>query len=130
MIRSMHTDQSNHDPAQLLLSCGSPLFGNPSMGAWLNYGLGSEYENLPGYVVLLSNSGKGVDAGQLCGAVAFAIQLSRRNFPQQRRPILHLANPPGVSKRHSFSGCKRLRNSIKNACNKSVTMRSPPALQL
>jgi len=63
LIRSMHCDQSNHDPAQLLMSCGTPLFGNPSMGSWVTYGLGTESRDMPGYVVLLSNSGKGVDAG-------------------------------------------------------------------
>ena len=42
LIRSMHCEQSNHDPAQLLLHCGTPLFGNPSMGSWVNYGLGSD----------------------------------------------------------------------------------------
>ena len=97
MIRSMHTDQSNHDPAQLLLSCGSPLFGNPSMGAWLNYGLGSEYENLPGYVVLLSNSGKGVDAGTALWGSGFLPSNYRGvTFRSSGDPILHLTNPPGV----------------------------------
>src|SRR4051812_33383815 len=52
LIRSMHTDAFNHHPGQLLMNCGSPTFGRPSMGAWLNYGLGSESKNLPGYVVL------------------------------------------------------------------------------
>lgn len=98
MIRSMHTDQSNHDPAQLLLSCGSPLFGNPSMGAWLNYGLGSEYENLPGYVVLLSNSGKGVDAGTALWGSGFLPSNYRGvTFRSSGDPILHLTNPRGVS---------------------------------
>ncbi len=99
MIRSMHTDQSNHDPAQLLLSCGSPLFGNPSMGAWLNYGLGSEYENLPGYVVLLSNSGKGVDAGTALWGSGFLPSNYRGvTFRSSGDPILHLNNPVGVSR--------------------------------
>ena len=97
MIRSMHTDQSNHDPAQLLLSCGTPLFGNPSMGSWLNYGLGSECENLPGYVVLLSNSGKGVDAGTALWGSGFLPSNYRCvTFRSSGDPILHLANPVGV----------------------------------
>ena len=107
MIRSMHTDQSNHDPAQLLLSCGSPLFGNPSMGAWLNYGLGSEYENLPGYVVLLSNSGKGVDAGTALWGSGFLPSNYRGvTFRSSGDPILHLANPVGVG---AASQAARLR---------------------
>jgi hypothetical protein len=55
VIRSMHTDQFNHAPAQLLLYTGSPRQGRPSMGAWVTYGLGSESQNLPGFVVLISS---------------------------------------------------------------------------
>src|SRR6185436_10636467 len=47
LIRSMHTDQFNHHPGQLMMNTGSPLFGRPSMGSWLNYGLGAESQNLP-----------------------------------------------------------------------------------
>ena len=57
MIRSMHTEQFNHHPGQLLLSCGRASFGLPTIGSWLTYGLGSESENLPGYVVLTSGRG-------------------------------------------------------------------------
>ena len=52
LIRSMHTDQFNHHPGQLMMNTGSPLFGRPSMGSWLAYGLGSASKNLPSYVVL------------------------------------------------------------------------------
>ena len=55
VIRSMNTDQFNHAPAELLLYTGSPRSGRPSMGAWATYGLGSENENLPGFVVLISS---------------------------------------------------------------------------
>src|SRR5262245_36080217 len=55
VIRSMHTDQFNHAPAELLLYTGSPRSGRPSMGAWVTYGLGTENENLPGFVVLISS---------------------------------------------------------------------------
>src|SRR5262245_43561089 len=61
LIRSMHCEQSNHDPAQLLLHCGTPLFGNPSIGAWVNYGLGSACQNMPGYLVLISHDGRGLE---------------------------------------------------------------------
>ena len=57
LIRSMHTDQFNHHPGQLLMQCGRATFGLPTMGAWLNYGLGSESANLPGYVVLTAGRG-------------------------------------------------------------------------
>jgi hypothetical protein len=54
LVRSAHTDSFNHAPAELLAAAGSQVVGRPSIGAWLNYGLGSETENLPGYVVLSS----------------------------------------------------------------------------
>ena len=54
LVRSMHTDALNHHPAQLMLNSGVPRFGRPSMGAWLNYGLGSDSEHLPGFVVMTS----------------------------------------------------------------------------
>ncbi|MFO1002632.1 MAG: DUF1501 domain-containing protein [Planctomycetaceae bacterium] len=57
MIRSLHSEQFNHHPGQLLLSCGRASFGLPTMGSWLTYGLGTESQNLPGYVVLTSGRG-------------------------------------------------------------------------
>ncbi len=58
LIRSMTTDAINHDPAHMFMNTGSQIAGRPSMGAWVTYGLGSESENLPGFVVLVS-TGKG-----------------------------------------------------------------------
>src|SRR5436305_13929383 len=55
VIKSMHTDQFNHAPAELLVYTGSARSGRPSMGSWVTYGLGSENENLPGFVVLISS---------------------------------------------------------------------------
>src|SRR3990172_684320 len=52
VIRSLHTDRPNHEPSLFRLNCGNPLPGHPSMGSWLTYGLGSENQNLPGFVVL------------------------------------------------------------------------------
>lgn len=98
LIRSMHCEQSNHDPAQLLLNCGSPLFGNPSFGSWVTYGLGSECRDMPGYVVLLSNSGKGVDAGSALWGSGFMPSTYRGvTFRSAGDPVLHLASPPGIS---------------------------------
>src|SRR5262249_44933634 len=61
-IKSMFTDQFNHAPAELLLFTGSPQFGRPSMGTWVTYGIGSESQNLPGFIVLVS-SGVNPSAG-------------------------------------------------------------------
>jgi hypothetical protein len=98
LIRSMYTHTSNHDPGQLVLNCGTTMFGHPSFGSWVTYGLGSESQDLPGYVVLLSNSGKGVDGGTALWSNGFLPSAYRGvTFRSQGDPILHLSNPPGVS---------------------------------
>jgi len=98
MIRSLHTDTSNHDPGQLLMQCGIPRFGAPGMGAWVTYGLGSESQNLPGFVVLLSNNGPGDLAGTALWDNAFLPAAYRGvTIRSSGEPILHLANPDGVT---------------------------------
>ncbi len=99
MLRAVHTDVSNHHPAQLLMNCGTILFGHPSMGAWLTYGLGSDADDLPGFVVLLSNSGHGVDGGTSLWTNGFLPAKHRGvTFRSQGTPILHLSNPEGLSR--------------------------------
>lgn len=98
MVRSMFTTTSNHDPGQLLLQCGTVLFGHPCMGSWVTWGLGSESQNLPGFVVLLSSSGEGVDAGTSLWSNGFLPSNYRGvTFRSQGDPILHLSSPQGVS---------------------------------
>jgi hypothetical protein len=77
MIRGMHTDQFNHHPGQLMMNCGSSMFGRPAMGAWLNYGLGSESKNLPGYVLTGANIRRHVKLVERFSAV----ELRRRAVP-------------------------------------------------
>ena len=97
MIRSMHTNVSNHHPGQLLMNCGVTMFGHPSLGSWTIYGLGSESENMPGFVVLLSNSGKGVDGGSSLWTSGFLPSSYRGvTFRSRGDAILHLSNPRGV----------------------------------
>jgi hypothetical protein len=97
MIRSMHTEAFNHHPGQLLMNCGTQLFGRPSMGAWLNYGLGSESKNLPGYVVL--TSGRGTSGGTSNWSSGFLPSTyAGVLFRNQGDPVLNLANPPGMSR--------------------------------
>lgn len=99
VIRSMHCDQSNHDPAQLLLLSGTPLFGNPSMGAWVNYGLGSESQDLPGYLVLLSDDGHGLEGAgsSLWGSGFMPSSYRGVSFRSSGDPILHLSRPAGIT---------------------------------
>ena len=96
LIRSMHTDQFNHHPGQLMMHCGVPLFGRPSMGAWVNYGLGSESKDLPGYVVL--NAGRGLSGGASLWSNGFLpSNYQGVVFRNQGDPVLNLSNPPGIT---------------------------------
>jgi len=99
MVHSMVTDISNHHPAQQLMNCGVPRFGHPSMGSWVTYGLGSEANDLPGFVVMLSDSGKGVDGGSSLWTNGFLPSNYRGvTFRGRGDPILHLSNPPGMDR--------------------------------
>jgi hypothetical protein len=100
MVRSLYTHVSNHDPGQLVFQCGVPQFGHPTMGSWVTYGLGSEARNLPGFVVLLSNSGKGVDAGTALWSNGYMPSVYRGTTlrTQGGDSILHLSSPPGVDR--------------------------------
>lgn len=98
LVRSMHTDAFNHHPGQLLLFTGSIQLGRPTMGAWALYGLGSESENLPGFVVLTSG------VGTSGGASNFSSGFMPSHFQgtllrNQGDPILYLSNPPGIDAR-------------------------------
>ena len=96
LIRSMHTDQFNHHPGQLMMQCGSATFGRPTMGAWINYGLGSLSQNLPGYVVL--TAGRGTSGGASLWSSGFLpSNFQGVLFRNQGDPVLNLSNPPGIT---------------------------------
>ncbi|MAG30848.1 MAG: sulfatase [Deltaproteobacteria bacterium] len=99
VIRSMHTDQFNHAPAQMLLFTGSPRFGRPSMGSWVTYGLGTENQDLPGFVVLVSSdkapsSGKSVWGSGFLPSVYQGVQCR-----SQGDPVLYLSDPSGMDRK-------------------------------
>jgi hypothetical protein len=95
VIRSMQTDAVNHAPAQILMNTGSQQFGRPSFGAWTTYGLGTDGQDLPGYVVLTSAKGTSGGASNYgCGFLP--TQYSGVPFRASGDPILYLSNPPGV----------------------------------
>lgn len=100
IIRSMHTDQINHDPAHTLFNTGSSQAGRPSMGSWMLYGLGQECDDLPGYVVLTS-VGKGGQAQPIAARQWSSGFLPSRfqgvQFQSQGAPVLYLNRPAGVS---------------------------------
>jgi len=96
LIRSMHTDQFNHHPGQLMMNCGTPLFGRPSIGSWLNYGLGSLSRDLPGYVVL--TAGRGLSGGATLWSSGFLpSHYAGVRFRTSGDPVLNLSNPPGIT---------------------------------
>ncbi len=109
LVRSMHTDQFNHHPGQLMMQCGRPTFGLPCMGSWITYGLGSESRNLPGYVVL--NSGRGNSAGSTIWQSGFLPSTySGVLFRNKGEPVLDLANPPGLPPELQREGLDALRD--------------------
>lgn len=97
-LKAMHTDQFNHAPAQLLMQTGGARLGRPSMGAWVTYGLGSENQDLPGFIVLLSG-GKAPDAGKSGYGSGFLPTVYQGvECRQKGEPVLYVSNPEGMSR--------------------------------
>ncbi len=97
IIKSMHTNQFNHAPAQILANTGSPLPGRPSMGSWVTYGLGSEADDLPAFVVLSTGGGTSGGAANWSNGFLPGIHAGVQ-FRSQGDPILFVSNPPGVTR--------------------------------
>ena len=99
VIRSMHTEAINHDPAITFFQTGSELAGRPSMGSWVTYGLGSDTENLPAFVVLISQ-GSGATGqplyDRLWGSGFLPSKYQGVKFRSLGDPVLYLSNPPGI----------------------------------
>ena len=102
LIRSVHTEAINHDPAITFFQTGSQLPGRPSMGAWIDYGLGSANQNLPAFVVLHSVASEGPGGQGLLARLWGAGFLPSRHQGVQFRshgdPVLYLSDPPGISR--------------------------------
>ncbi len=99
LVHSMHSDQFNHAPAELLIYTGSPRTGRPSIGSWLSYGLGSENDDLPAFVVLISsgvqpNGGKSSFGSGFLPSVYQGIQCRSKG-----EPVLFASNPPGMNEK-------------------------------
>ena len=106
-VRSMQTDAVNHAPAQILMNTGSQQFGRPSFGAWSLYGLGSDGEDLPGYVVLTSAKGTSGGASNYgCGFLPTAY--GGVPFRSAGDPVLYLSNPKGIDDRAQRSSLDAL----------------------
>ena len=109
IVKSVRTDQFNHSPAQIFLNTGSPQPGRPSMGSWVTYGLGSEAESLPAFVVL--SSGKGTSGGPSNWSGGFLpTHYQGVVFRGQGDPILNVSNPKGIDARMQRESLDLVRN--------------------
>jgi hypothetical protein len=110
LVRSMHTDQFNHAPAELMLYTGSGRSGRPSLGSWVTYGLGSENADLPGFVVLISsgvqpNGGTASFGSGFLPSVYQGVQCRSKGDP-----VLYVSDPPGMSRATRRTSLDALRD--------------------
>lgn len=109
-LKAVHTDQFNHGPAQLFMHTGSARLGRPSIGSWVTYGLGSENNNLPGFVVLTSG-GKTPDAGKSVWGSGFLPSVYQGvQCRSKGDPVLYIQDPKGVD--------RGLKKNVIDAINK------------
>jgi hypothetical protein len=101
VIRSLHTEAINHDPAMTLLQTGHQIGGRPSFGSWISYGLGSENADLPAFVALISRPSGGTNAQPLhermWGSGFLPSKFQGVRFGSGKDPVLFLSNPPGIT---------------------------------
>ncbi|WP_417848240.1 DUF1501 domain-containing protein [Thalassoglobus sp.] len=99
VIKSMVTEQINHDPAHTFMNTGTAISGRPSMGSWINYGLGSESEDLPGFVVMTSVGGRNPQpiASRQWGAGFLPSRFQGVEFNSTGDPVHYVSPPPGIS---------------------------------
>ncbi|MCA9223329.1 MAG: DUF1501 domain-containing protein [Planctomycetales bacterium] len=95
VIKTMQTEQFNHAPAQLFMHTGFGRFGRPTLGSWINYGLGSENQDLPGFVVLITGSVAGA-GNSLWGSGFLPTVYQGVEFRSKGDPVLFLSNPQGI----------------------------------
>ncbi|MCA9084516.1 MAG: DUF1501 domain-containing protein [Planctomycetaceae bacterium] len=99
VLRSMVTEQINHDPAHTFMNTGTAISGRPSMGSWVTYGLGSDSQDLPGFVVMTSVGGRNPQpiASRQWGAGFLPSRFQGVEFSSTGSPVHYLESPPGVS---------------------------------
>ncbi|MDB4640119.1 DUF1501 domain-containing protein [Pirellulaceae bacterium] len=110
LVKSMYTEAINHGPGVTHMQTGSQFPGRPSMGAWMNYGLGTENENMPAFVVMVTK-GKGGQplVSRLWGAGFLPSRYQGVRFRADKNPVLYLNNPDGISE----SGRRQMLDSLK-----------------
>jgi hypothetical protein len=97
VVKTLHTEQINHGPAQVMFHTGFGRFGRPSIGAWVTYGLGSENRDLPAYVVMVTGKVAG-GGNSLWGSGFLPSVYQGVEFRSEGDPVLFLSNPPGVTR--------------------------------
>ncbi len=122
IIKTLNTEAINHDPGITLIQTGFQQPGRPSMGSWLSYGLGSENQNLPAFVVMISQgSGNKTDQplfSRLWGSGFIPSQHQGVRFRSSADPVLYLNNPPGIdagSRRNMLDGVQALNGMAEQA---------------
>lgn len=118
IIKSMTTDQINHDPAHTVMNTGTSISGRPSMGAWITYGLGSECQELPGFVVLTSRGGRNPQpiATRQWHSGFLPSRYQGVEFHSTGDPVHYVRNPPGITnsqQRRAIDAIQQL-NQIRN----------------
>ena len=109
-IKSMHTEAINHGPGVTFMQTGSQFPGRPSMGAWLNYGLGRQNENLPAFVVMVTkNKGGQPLVSRLWGSGFLASKYQGVRFRSGKDPVLYLNSPDGITPASRLSMLNALR---------------------
>src|SRR5216117_3420053 len=122
IVRSMWTEQINHDPAHTFMNSGSIITGRPSMGSWVLYGLGAETDNLPGFVVLVSQGNGGQMqpiAARQWSAGILPSRFQGVRFNSVGDPVLYITNPPGVSRDMQLDSIRAI-NALNAVGNRSL----------
>ena len=122
IVRSMHTDQINHDPAHTVMNTGTSISGRPSMGAWVTYGLGSMNDDLPGFVVLTSHGGRNPQpiSSRQWGSGFLPSKFQGVQFYSQGDPVHYVRSSPGINREQqrnfvdTVGKLNRLRNNKVN----------------
>jgi hypothetical protein len=125
VVKSLYTDQFNHAPAQLLLHTGNPQFGGASVGSWATYGLGSENQNLPGYIVMVSGGTQPSGGKSLWGSSFLPSVYQGVQCRSEGDPILYVGNPEGMSRevrRKSLDALNRLNRAELNEYKDAETL--------
>lgn len=124
LIRSMHVDAINHDPAVTFFGTGNQQPGRPTMGAWISYGLGSDNENLPAFVVLTSGSGGQALQARYWGNGFLSATYQGVQLRSQGDPVLYVSNPPGLSS----TARRQLLDSMQELNRKQLGALADPAI--